>query len=361
MFSNRRYLTSTGQVSVLHLVPHLKNIGNGIVNSTVDLAAEQAKNGMTVTVLARDGEFGVVLREAGVACYSMDRGIRSFIQIRSLVRRIRPDIVHCHTPRLLLSVRALFPFRKLVATAHNEFSRTKYFLLFANKIIAVSDQNGNSIARWAGKRRVRVVKNGIVGGIRSQNCDMTPVVALEHPALLFVGGLYERKGLAELLHAFKKLIDQSNNRPTLYILGAGPDRAHFERLSADLYLGNSVKFVGFVKNAWDYMLAADIFVLPSREEPFGLVLGEARVAGCAVIGTAVGGIPELLEFGRAGILVDRGDIDALSDAMLMLVDNEKARLSWARKAAGNVDWLSIERTMKETDVVYSECGVPSAW
>ena len=103
-----------------------------------------------------------------------------------------------------------------------------------------------------------------------------------------------------------------------------------------------------------YLLGGDIFVLASHAEPAGLVLSEAREAGCAVIATQVGGIPEMLDQGRAGILVPPSRPDLLAAALLPLLQNA-GKLAEARANSQiNIADLSLSRVAVQTEQVYRE-------
>ncbi|MER3478253.1 MAG: glycosyltransferase, partial [Leptolyngbya sp. ERB_1_2] len=96
----------------------------------------------------------------------------------------------------------------------------------------------------------------------------------------------------------------------------------------------------------------DIFVLASRQEPFGLALSEAREAGCAIVASDVDGIPEVLDGGNAGQLVRCGDAEALSRALSSLLQSRQDLEAWKVRAQTNLDWLRVERVHQETLGVY---------
>jgi glycosyltransferase involved in cell wall biosynthesis len=277
---------------------------------------------------------------------------RSIPSLRHVISRTRPSLLHAHTAKAALLARAVAPRTPLVATAHNEFSRGTYVMGLANRIITVSDQNRKSISRWAGAKRTCIVRNGVLDGARlSSQKDREPI-ALVHPSVVFVGGMNERKGIPELLEAFKAVILEGPDGAMLYLVGDGPDKRRFENLAASLDISRSVKFVGFDSAPYRYMLSADVFVLPSREEPFGLVLAEARQAGCAIVATNIGGIPEVLEGGRAGRLVPANDASALGREIRSLLDDSAARASLAASAQSGLQWLTVSRMEAETRCVY---------
>ena len=137
-------------------------------------------------------------------------------------------------------------------------------------------------------------------------------------------------------------------------MGEGPDRARFEAQARASAAAPRIHFEGFQPSPRPYLRDAAVFVLASRAEPGGLVLPEARDCGCAIIATAVDGSPELLDGGRAGILVPAQDVPALAAAITRLLDDPAERERWRTAARTNLDWLSIERQHRETLAVYEE-------
>jgi glycosyltransferase involved in cell wall biosynthesis len=117
--------------------------------------------------------------------------------------------------------------------------------------------------------------------------------------------------------------------------------------------GSAVTFLGAQDNPFPFLLGADIFVLPSHADPAPLVLSEAREAGCAIIATNVDGIPELLEHGKAGILVPAKSSARLAEALCTLVEDAKALQEWRQRSQFNLEHLRIERVAQQTLEVYA--------
>ena len=103
-----------------------------------------------------------------------------------------------------------------------------------------------------------------------------------------------------------------------------------------------------------YMLSADVFVLASRRESFGLVLIEAREAGCAIIATDVDGVAEALDGGGAGVLVAQGDVRALADALRQMLSNGDERVRWQKRAKAGIAMFHVDRMAREMKAVYDE-------
>jgi glycosyltransferase involved in cell wall biosynthesis len=196
------------------------------------------------------------------------------------------------------------------------------------------------------------VRNGTVGSPRLLDAPRDEM-ALSQPALVTVAGLYERKGIADLIAAFDRFAPQHPDTH-LYLVGEGPDRARFEAQARASAASARIHFEGFRASPRPYLEQAAVFVLASHAEPGGLVLPEARDCGCAIISTAVDGSPELLDQGRAGILVPPHDPQALGEAIHRLLDDPTERERWRVAARTNLDWLRIERQHEETLAVYRE-------
>lgn len=145
------------------------------------------------------------------------------------------------------------------------------------------------------------------------------------PFLLFVGRLASNKGLDPLLTAFQTLAAHDRNATLVLVGEDGGVRAAAEARARSLGLSERVRFTGFVED--DRLLAsafreARLFVLPSEYESFGLVLLEALAQGTPVIASRVGGIPEFVPDGKAGLLVPPNDAKALADALVTLWPDE---------------------------------------
>ena len=134
------------------------------------------------------------------------------------------------------------------------------------------------------------------------------------PRIITVGALKEEKNQALLLRAFARLSGHPEAR--LMILGEGPLRAGLERLAAKLGIADRVRMPGFSVDPWPCLASADLFVLSSDHEGFGLVLAEAMHAGLRVVSTdCEGGPREILDGGRYGKLIPTGDVAGLAEAM----------------------------------------------
>ncbi|MFA5901443.1 MAG: glycosyltransferase, partial [Hyphomicrobium sp.] len=159
-------------------------------------------------------------------------------------------------------------------------------------------------------------------------------------------GLEKRKGVDVLIEAFHQLAPHAPDWH-LYVAGDGPERAALEALAAREESGRRIHFLGYVESPRPVLEQADIFALASHAEPFGLSLAEARHAGCAVIGTNVGGIPEVLDNGAAGALVPPGDPAALAAKLRELTTDPSALAEARQRAKRNSDRFNVRRVAED--------------
>ena len=346
---------------ILHLLNHVDRVGNGIVNVAVDLACLQARAGHDVWVASKGGAFESLLAKHGVRHVRLDQSRRPMIiwralrDLRALIRRERIEVVHAHMVTGYVLARLLRPGAswRLVATVHNEWQRSSTLMRGADRIITLSEGGVDRLAaRGLPRPRLRVVRNGVIGSPRDEGAA-APVLALRQPAIVTVAGMYERKGIADLIVAFDALGAPHSNAQ-LYIVGEGPDRPRFEALARQLPSAERIHFEGFQPAPRAYLRDAALFVLASHTEPFGLVLAEARDCGCAIVATAVDGAPEALDRGRAGLLVPPHNPPALTAAMARLLEDPAEQGRWRDAARENVDWLRVERQHRETLAVYQD-------
>ncbi|EYD72067.1 glycosyltransferase [Limimaricola hongkongensis] len=163
------------------------------------------------------------------------------------------------------------------------------------------------------------------------HCGVDPALYADAPPppddrLLFVGRLSAVKGVPVLLRAFAQA-RQARPDLTLDLVGDGPDRAVLERLARDLGLGDAVRFHGYRGQSEVAALLRDtgILVLPSFAEGVPVVLMEAMAAARPVIATRVGGVSELVEDGRSGLLVPPGAEAPLAEAIAALAGDQARR------------------------------------
>lgn len=170
--------------------------------------------------------------------------------------------------------------------------------------------------------------------------------------VLFVGHLVAIKGVDVLVNAWARLLAQSNGGQNcqLVLIGHGDNRKALESRVAQAGLSERVSFVGAVAQAEvsQWMAAADLLCLPSRNEGTPNVVVEALASGLPVVASRVGGIPELVVDGENGMLVPPEDPGALADALARALGREWVRdkvcasvahLTWSAIAVKNIELM----------------------
>ena len=150
-----------------------------------------------------------------------------------------------------------------------------------------------------------------------------------------VGNLLDSKGQLETVRAFAELT-QKFQKIHLVIAGDGPARAQLESLIAEHRLQQLVQLVGHRGDVPVFLKAADIFVHPSKRDPFPLAVLEGLAAGLPVVAWADGGVKEQVVHDRTGLLVPTGDVVALGSALATLIANPDLRQHMGDQARDHV-------------------------
>jgi teichuronic acid biosynthesis glycosyltransferase TuaC len=233
---------------------------------------------------------------------------------------------------------------------------TRFAIHRASRVVAVSKSLiAQAIQVGADPDRCRYVPSG-VDTDRFVPVDRGTVrrelgVPAGLPMILCSSLFVPVKGHAVLIEAFRKLRDNRIDA-TLVMTGDGPLRERIQRMAGEMGVGDSVRFAGLVSYPQVplWMGAADILVLPSHMEGMPLVVLEGLACGTPVVGSAVGGIPELVSDPHLGVLVEAGNPGALCDAIERCLDRhwDRDRL---RQRALEFSW---PRVIDRLEIVYRE-------
>lgn len=202
---------------------------------------------------------------------------------------------------------------------------------FLDRMIAVSHAVAKSTVQRekVSPRRIRVICNGIDASqfnpSREASSEQRRVLGIPQDTFLvsFVGRFGPEKGISFLLKGFAQAFQRVNNIH-LVLIGDGPLKEQLDREIANYNLAKNVTMVGWRDDIPSLLNAVDLLVLPSLNEAFGLVLLEAMAASVPVIGTQVGGIPEIIRHGRTGILVPPGSSEAIEASIIYACENQAA-------------------------------------
>ncbi len=150
-----------------------------------------------------------------------------------------------------------------------------------------------------------------------------------------LGRFVPRKGFSDLLDALA-LLAARGYRFEARIGGSGPEEKALKTLAAHRHLTDQVRFPGWVEDKRAFFGALDLFCVPSREEPFGIVVLEGMAHARATIATDAAGPREIVRDGVDGLIVPRAQPPALADALAMLLDQPERRLALAEAGLATV-------------------------
>lgn len=141
----------------------------------------------------------------------------------------------------------------------------------------------------------------------------------------------------------------------LVMVGDGPDRHDAEQEARRLGVEKSVKFLGKIDSVAPLLAAADLFLLPTNSESFGLSALEALASGTPVIGTNVGGLPEVVRNGETGVLCAVGDVDGMAGAATELLKNEAKWKAMSEAAAADArERFSMDDIVARYEEMYKQ-------
>jgi glycosyltransferase involved in cell wall biosynthesis len=298
-----------------------------------------------------------------------------------LIWRVRPHVLHTHTAKAgavgraaaLLAVGARPPvvvhtFHGHVLTGYFSKTMSRLFLEVERRLarrtsalIAVSPEVRDDLVRLgvAPASRFAVLRLGLDlerrtaappdarAGVRAELG-----VSEEQFLVAWLGRMTEIKRVDDLLRIFADLRGRGVDA-VLVLVGDGPNRSGLERLARELGIAGSVRFTGFRSDVGSIFRACDAVALTSANEGTPVSLIEALAARCAVVTTDVGGAADVVDHGRAGILVPPGDLPAFADVLAELARSPERRRELGEAGARHVlARYSVERLVDDVDELY---------
>jgi len=277
-----------------------------------------------------------------------------------------PDILHAHLPTSQVVGRisgTIAGIDHIVSTHHNVRSSDAYQSL-SGKLelltrplddveIAVSKAVRDSHTSAFGDPEWQVVYNAIdVESYRAKISSSDKLDFQEYdPIFLNIGRYVEQKGQVDLIRAMPAVLNEVPDAAVL-IVGWGDLHTQLEDLAEEKGVADRVFVTGKVPSVYEYYATADIFVLPSRWEGFGIVLLEAMAGGIPIVSSDVSGISEVVtdEFGT---LVPPQSPRELATAMKSMVDSDLEKLGTAALQRAH-EKFSIEQMVRQQEAIYSD-------
>jgi len=350
-----------------------------------DLATNVDKNKYEVTVLCGEGEtLPDKLKEKDIRVIRLsslkrDMGIKneikSFIEIYKIFKKERPEVVHLNSSKMGgmgAFIGRIVGIKKIIFTAHGfAFNEERplwqkmilvFFhhltILLTHKTIVVSEKTKKDIDHlpFIGNRLIKIY-NGIDIHLDFYDRDKAREILLKDKninienktVLLSIGELHKNKGYDLFIPYLKDI-----NKDFVYlIIGDGEEKESLVEIIKENNLQEKVYLLGRIEDAYKYIKASDVFILPSRTEAFLYVLLESGLSSACVIASKVGGIPEVIRENETGLMFDLNNKTEIMNKLSNLIDNKDFRNKLSVNIHDKVvQDFSLEKMIKQTMEIY---------
>lgn len=321
-----------------------------------------------------DPELVRTLREDGFAIdvvrerRRFDLGV--FRELRAIIDRRRPQVLWTHGSKTHFLVRAaaLHDNRAWVAFHHGYTATSlawrmyhqldRWSLRGADRVMTACEAFASDLRVRLGIRSelLSVHRSPLGGPLRTSRSAAALLrkelgIAEQARIILAVGRLSKEKAYGDLIRAMAYVKTRCPDA-VLLIVGDGPERRKLEDLCTRVGLSESVRFTGYCKNVAPYYAAASVFALTSHSEGSPNVLLEAMEAGIPVLATAVGGVGEMIRHREHGLLVPRGDVEAISAGLEELLRNPELCRVLTSNARQSLVAYSLDRYYADVRSVF---------
>jgi phosphatidyl-myo-inositol alpha-mannosyltransferase len=297
----------------------------------VDIITSHIPGAAEVPNVIRIGRSQPVQANGSQARITLGLGLRR--RMRRVLREGRYDVVHVHSPLtpvlpLLAIDEAEVP---VVGTFHTYFDHSKGYALFnryfqrrldrLSAAIAVSHSTTVALNRYF-TADWRIIPNGIDVDVFTPHAPRPPEIRTDVPSILFLGRFDPRNGLDTLIDAFRR-VKARGHRAQLVVVGDGPLRDHYYAL-ADR--DPDIVFVGSVlEGRPSYYANCSMYACPTTKASFGITLLESMACETPIVCSDILGFRDVVENNREALMVHRGDVDALAEAIIRLIEDETLR------------------------------------
>jgi glycosyltransferase involved in cell wall biosynthesis len=338
---------------ILHIVEDLKVGGLEKVLASIVLSLDKTKYDVHVWCLARGWDIAQALIDQGIPLkiLNLESYFNPFniIHLGMAMKRERFQLIHAHgyfagTFGRLAAILARVPV--LIAHVHSTYYHyskrnlliEKFLSYFTDKIICVSQavERFVTVNERIRKERTCLIYNAVdfpdpIDGAYRKKIRASLGANAEAIVIAIVASLTANKGHGFLIAAFQQIFS-TNPSMRLLIVGDGPLREQLETEVQRRKMDGAIVFTGIRNDVFALLQVSDIFVLPSIiREGLSLALIEAMSASLPVIGTEVGGIPEVIEEGGNGFLVSPGSSEQLAEALKKLINDQALRTGMGRR------------------------------
>ncbi len=366
----------------LRILLVIKGLGRGgaerLLVDTVASGDRTAFDYEVAYVLADSDGLVPTLREGGTTVHALgatgNTDLRWMIRLRSLLDRNTVDVVHFHLPytaalgRLVVATLPRSRRPAVVYTEHSLWNKASVATRLLNRagiardssLVAVS-QAAHDALPAALRGRARVIVHGIdtqgVDALLSQRASMRADVRAElgvpdgQVLVLTVANLRSEKGYDVLLDAVR-LLARRDVPVHVAAVGLGPLEDELRDRRDALGIADRLQFLGQRVDVLRLLAGSDAFVLASRQEGLPVSLMEATSMGMAIVGTAVGGVPQVIADGVDGLIVPPGNPERLADALQRIVSDPDLRQRLGRAAKDKSAMFDVRAASREIEGIY---------
>lgn len=367
-----------------------KSNWGGAQRNVFDLAIQMKASGHEVSVaLGGKGVLQKKLESAGIFTHPIDylerdfsfsKDFKSLREIYSIIKERRPDVIHLHSPKAsglgALAAR-LLGTKRIITTVHGwTFNEDRKFIqkatiaffswltmVLAHKVILLSDKEYYQALKfpWV-RQKLTTIPLGIktpvfmsIDGAKQFFGKMLNMDINSFGKKIVIGTiaeLHRNKALNYLIDAMS-IVSSNYPQAICLIVGEGEERANLEKQIKDLKLEDKIFLTGFIDNCSEYLKAFNIFTMSSIKEGLPYTLLEAGSASLPVVSTPVGGIPEIIEDMRSGILIQARNSKELAHGISFLIENPDERRRYGNALKDRVtNVFSIEKMYSSTERLY---------
>lgn len=303
-----------------------------------------------------------------------------FYNVHPLLKRFQPDIIHNHHPFILgkvglqqakqLQIPSVYTFHTQYEQYSHYFPMPQKFVRWAGKkmihnytrqvdlLLAPAESIVSKLKEYDVQREIEVLPNPVNFELY-QNLDRTSIRTQYNlgdcKLLLTVGRLGKEKNLEFMLQSFFILLRKSSMDLRLMIVGAGPEERFLRDYAENLGMIDRVIFTGMVnpEQIPHYYAAADLFLMTSTTETFGLVMIEALASGLPVIAVKANGSQDLIHHGVNGLLTIE-DAEKFAEAIQTLLEDQALHHKISKKAREFANHYSIKNLTNQLIMFYEE-------
>ena len=376
-------------MKILYLIT--KSNWGGAQRHVFDLAISMRNRGHEVSVaLGGDGTLRTRLEAAGIYTHSIaalgrdistSKDLGSFKEIMSVIRHRRPDILHLHSTKAtgLGSVAGrLLGVKTIIQTIHGwAFNESRplheralivlfswFTMVLCHTTILLSEREYAQALHfpWV-KRKIQLITLGIkaptflsVDGAKqsiAKHIGMSIPEFNKKTVIGTIAELHPNKGLTYLIHACATVVMQYP-QSILVIIGNGQEMTTLNTLIKEKKLEQHVFLAGYLDHAAEYLKAFSLFVLPSLKEGLPYAILEAGSASLPVVATTVGGIPEIIEDMKSGVLVQPKNIRELAHALSFMIEHPVERRTYGAALKDKITKdFSVDTMIARTAELYN--------